>query len=153
APARALASPDGPPWLGVAISDGIHGVRVDEVIPDTPADEAGVLPGDEISQVAGTRVSTFVELQAAVTSRQVAETIEITLWRAGRMVRLPVLLAPKMSPGEILYRRLVGRPAPHFDVPAVWGSESGRFAHLRGRVVLIQFFATGCKECEDSHAV
>lgn len=149
--ASAWAAPDGSPWLGVAISDGIHGVRVDEVIPDTPADEAGVLPGDEISAVAGTPVSTFVELQAVVTSRKVAEKIEITIWRDGRMVRVPVLLGPKMNPGEILYRRLVDRPAPYFDVPVVWGSESGRFEHLRGRVVLIHFFATGCKDCEASH--
>jgi peroxiredoxin len=150
-PAIASASPEGPPWLGVAISDGTRGVRVDEVIPDTPADEAGVMPGDEISVVAGTPVRTFVELQAAVTSQRVAQSIEITLWREGRRVRLPVLLAPKMSPGEILYRRLVNRSAPPFEVPAVWGSESGRLAHLRGRVILIQFFATACKECEDAH--
>jgi peroxiredoxin len=138
--------------LGVAISDGVHGVRVDEVIPDTPADEAGVLPGDEISVVAGTPVTTFVELQAVVTSRRVAERIELVLWREGRVMRLPVLLAPKMSPGEILYRRLVNRPAPYFDVPAIWGSDSGGLEHLRGRVILIQFFALACKECEDSHA-
>jgi peroxiredoxin len=150
--ASASAAPEGPPWLGVAIADGIHGVRVDEVIPDTPADEAGVLPGDEISAVAGTPVATVVELQAVVTSRRVAESIELILWREGRMMRLPVLLAPKMSPSEILYRRLVNKPAPYFDVPALWGSDSGRFEHLRGRVIVVEFFALACKECEDSYA-
>lgn len=149
--APASASPDGPPWLGVAISDGLRGVRVDEVIADTPADEAGVVPGDEIVSVADTRVSNFAELQRAVTRRRVGENIELALWRQSRIVRVPVLLGPRMSQGEILYRRLVNTPAPYFDAPVVWGSDSGRFEHLRGRVVLIDFFATACRDCEGSY--
>lgn len=150
-PAQANPPPGRTPWLGVAISDGIYGVRVDEVIADTPAQDAGVVPGDEIMTVAGTRVNTSSELQTAVATHQVDQVIMLHVWRSGRVLQMAARLGPRLSAGEVLHRRLIDRPAPFFDVPAVWGTDSGRLEHLRGQVVIIEFFATECKECLDVH--
>ncbi len=41
-----------------------------------------------------------------------------------------------------------GSPAPDFELPALSGG-SLRLSELRGRVVLLNFWATWCKPCED----
>ncbi|MBL4635334.1 MAG: PDZ domain-containing protein, partial [Kofleriaceae bacterium] len=45
-------------WLGVSISAAYGGVRVDEVIPDTPADMAGIQRGDIIIGIDGSKTPT-----------------------------------------------------------------------------------------------
>ena len=114
----ALLPPD-PPWLGVGIQDGLRGVHINEVIDGTPADDAGIQPGDEVLSVAGVRVMTVQALKTTLTGHQVAETVTVEVWRRGRVESLPVVLAGKLSDSEILYRRLVGRSAPDFALPGV----------------------------------
>jgi peroxiredoxin len=43
----------------------------------------------------------------------------------------------------------VGRSAPPFSLPALEGEEEVSLASLRGKVVLLNFWATWCKPCED----
>lgn len=119
APAPSASAPADPPWLGVGIRDGVRGVHITEVIDDTPAYDAGIMPGDEVLSVAGTRVITVQALKTAVTGRQIAETVTVEVWRAGRVESLSVLLASKLSDSEILYRRLVGRSAPDLALPVI----------------------------------
>jgi len=42
-----------------------------------------------------------------------------------------------------------GRPAPAFALPRLGGGEPLELASLRGNVVLLNFWATWCKPCED----
>jgi peroxiredoxin len=150
--APAGASPSSaPPWLGVLISDGVRGVRVSEVITDAPADEAGLVAGDEIMAVAGDRVTTVAQLQAAVAGHRVGDTVVLGVWRNEGVLRRPVTLRPRLGAGEIFYRRLVGTPAPGGVAPVVYGDGSGRLQDLQGKVVVIAFFATECAECDPMH--
>jgi cytochrome c biogenesis protein CcmG, thiol:disulfide interchange protein DsbE len=46
---------------------------------------------------------------------------------------------------------LIGRPAPDFALRTLDGSEVVRLSHLRGQVVVINFWASWCAECRVEH--
>jgi peroxiredoxin len=151
--ATAVANPgDETPWLGVGIRAGGAGVRVQEVIRDTPADEAGLLPGDEIYEVAGTVVRTPTELKAAVGTHRIGERVVVSVWRDGEQLSFTTTVGARMNDDEILYRRLVGERAPQLDLDVVYGGGGDSFRGAGGRVVVLQFFSLGCLQCLAQHA-
>lgn len=151
-PARANTDArDATPWLGVGIMRGTSGVLIREVIRDTPAHEAGLVPGDEILVIADTRVATPADLKAVVGKHHIGAEIPLSVWRDGRLVKMSAAIGARMTPDEILYRRLVGERAPAFEVDIVHGRDSGSSSELARRVVVLQFFTLDCSVCVEQH--
>jgi putative serine protease PepD len=74
------------PWLGVSTSPAPGGgAVVREVTPGSPADRAGIEPGDVITRVDGRRVDEPDDVADAVAARQVGDRITVEL-RSGRDV-------------------------------------------------------------------
>ena len=81
-------------WLGVEAAadeaNGVRGVRVVSVVPDSPAAAAGVRPGKDAAQadlivaVDGTPVTTPSALNEAVRARTTGDTVEVLLYGLGR---------------------------------------------------------------------
>jgi peroxiredoxin len=128
-------------WLGVGIGPGLSGVLVSEVIPGTPALDAGLLAGDEIVAIAGKRVVSTAALTVDIGARAAGQQVELQVLRGRKRLRLPVVLDLLPTESEILQLRLGDRPAPPFSLPVVRGG-SGRLTSYRGRVVVLMFWSS-----------
>jgi serine protease Do len=60
-----------------------EGAFVREVVPDSAADDAGLLPGDVIVEIDGDAVTEAVDVREAVLDKDPGDTIEIVILRAG----------------------------------------------------------------------
>ena len=81
------------PWLGVLLQSvdqfAVYqynlavdsGALITEVVPDSPADKAGIEPGDVIVRLDDQEVATAEDLIIAIHSSEVGQRVEITFWR------------------------------------------------------------------------
>lgn len=69
--------------LGVSLSEELGVLRVQHVVPGTPAEAAGIEPGDEILGVDGARVSSVEELRAAIAAVEIGDEYEVEIARDG----------------------------------------------------------------------
>ena len=72
--------------------------RVDEVETDSPADHAGIRPGDGLRELDGAPLHTPDQLRAAVQTRGPGERVRLGLERAGKAVVVVALLAATSEP-------------------------------------------------------
>lgn len=96
-------------WVGIDAqplfkrSDEVHGVIISGVLPDSPADQAGVKPGDLLLQVAGQPTDVRFDEQmpdfmALITSLPVGKSVPIVVHRDGHDLSLHLVAAER---GEI----------------------------------------------------
>ncbi len=103
-PSSSESAPDGRPWLGVAVQDinpdivetmslkTSSGVLVSEVSNGSPADKAGVVPGDVIVTVNGKNVLSSAELVTIIQALKSGSPVVLGLNRSGETERISVVL-------------------------------------------------------------
>ena len=77
---------------GLVADGGEEGVEVESVTPGGAAEKAGVQGGDRIVEIAGLPVKNIGEYMKAMAVQKKGTTIEITLERGGKKVKVKVPL-------------------------------------------------------------
>jgi peroxiredoxin len=136
-------------WLGIAMKPAPEGgVLVEHVVPGSPAAGAGLEVGDRVTTFAGDPVTNPVGLQKAVLARIVGERVSVGVVRSGETRMLAVELAGRPVDSDIQRMNFVGEPAPEFgSLKTVQGSAATTLGAMRGKVVVIEFWASWCQVC------
>lgn len=91
------------PWMGLLAenitdsappSNETYGVVIRSVIKNSPADKAGLLKGDVIRSLLGSRLLNVGQLEAALAEQNAGETIELSVYRQGQSLAITLILRP-----------------------------------------------------------
>jgi uncharacterized iron-regulated protein len=84
------------PRIGIALKerDDPRGIWIERVIPESPAEKAGLLPGDQILSANGKEVRELKDLHDAVTEKGWGEEMTLTILREGMKTDITVTLPP-----------------------------------------------------------
>ncbi len=72
--------------------DKVEGALVNDVIAKSPAEKAGIEPGDVILELDGRSVSTSGELTAIIAQRRAGDKVNLTIWRNKKKITKTVTL-------------------------------------------------------------
>jgi len=88
------------------------GALVTRVVEDTPAEQAGIRPGDWIVAVDSVRIDREGILERIIRSHQPGDRVEITLWRQGRERTISVRLGNNPADSNLAYLGVYYRLQP-----------------------------------------
>lgn len=148
---EAASDPDAPAWLGVELALRMPedpGVLVRSVVPGSPAERAGVLAGDVILSVEGQTVGRPSELVAEIAGRHPGERVALAVNRHGDNRLFSADLEALPNEEALMKKRFLNAAAPSFgQLLAVQGNTEPNLRALKGRVVVLEFWATWCVPC------
>ena len=78
--------------VGDAVGDGLWGVEVVEIVPGSPAEDAGVQLGDFILEAGGLDITASRDLLRARQQYHVGDEMPMTVWRGGELLELTLVL-------------------------------------------------------------
>ena len=79
------------PFLGIAVVRGEQGVFVEQVVPGSPAERAGLRPGDRVVEIAGTPVSAWLAVRDRLAGAEPGRPLGLMIERFGQ--RLPATVS------------------------------------------------------------
>ena len=138
------------PWIGIALEKGAAGgVRVKQVIDDTPGARAGLRAGDEVTAIDKDAVGTPQQLIETVAKKGIGAKVSVALLRDGKAMTFSLTLEAKPEAMAIVKKKLLNKPAPPFALDG-FGPFAARTKELAGHVVVVEFWATWCGFCQQT---
>lgn len=142
----ALAAGDA--WLGVSMKTTPQGaVEVTEVFPGSPADP-GLRKGDVLLRADGEALTKADDLSARISQLDPGAPLTLALRRGEEQRELRVVLGEHPGLEALVRNQHLDKPAPELKgLVGVGGAPAPRLADLRGKVVLLEFYAGWCTAC------
>jgi thiol-disulfide isomerase/thioredoxin len=145
AEAPAPRIPTWPAYLGARFEPGT--TRIVQLIPHSPAAASALHLGDEIVSIDGVAMTSSQQIVQKVTETQANTKVTVVIKREGAPMTLTIKLGARPPDEQLIRQTLLDRPAPAFTATTLDGKPSLKLADLRGRVVLVDFWATWCHPC------
>jgi peroxiredoxin len=147
----AQPTPGVPGWLGVELAkrEGADpGVLIRSVMHGSPAEHAGIADGDVVLSIDGDNVARPGELREHVMKAQAGSRVSLGVLRGTETRLFAVQLEAAPNDDELMRKNYVGVRAPDFGaLDAVQGSITPSLPALKGRVVVLEFWASWCGVC------
>lgn len=145
-----LSPPADHPWLGVelqATEPTQPGVRVQRVVPGSPAERAELRAGDVIVEIDGQPTTSPQQLSETVKSQTVNDEVPVLFDRGGQMHLLRITLSAMPEFEDRLRLAFIGRPAPEIEGVMTFQGDAASLRDFRGDVLVLEFWASFCGVC------